>query len=377
MNCDVAVVGLGAMGSATLYHAAVAGARVVGIDRWSPPHSNGSTHGRSRIIREAYFEHPSYVPLLRRAYEQWDALERDCGERLLVRTRGMMIGRPDSELVQGTLESARLHGIPVETLSPAEVAQRFPAYTLEPDSIAILERNAGVLFPERCVRAYLELASKRGADIRLGERVIGLEAGDRGIRIVMETGIVTAGRVVVAAGAWTKELLAGMGETIPLRIERTTMHWAKPENATELGNPGRFPISLIQYDGQRMGYAIPDVGDGIKVAIHHGGTDAEADSLDRIIHDSDRAPARSFLSRFLGGASWRVVDSSACTYTNTPDGHFILDRLPSSPNVIVLSACSGHGFKLASSMGEAAARMALDESIPWDLSLFRLQRFRG
>jgi sarcosine oxidase len=371
---DVLVVGLGAMGSAALYHLAARGRRVVGVDAFDPPHSLGSTHGRTRIIREAYFEHPSYVPLVRRAYANWAELETKSGVTLFQRTGGLMMGAPDSGVVLGALESATQHGIDVETLSAAEIMRRFPAFIAEQGMIGAYEQRAGMLFPEACVRAYLGLAQALGAELRTNTRVLALSRKNGVVVAETSNGTIAATQVVMAAGAWTNGLLESLGVSLPLTVERQTMHWLSPAGDRDLLRPERFPIALIEYEPNRFFYALPDVGDGVKAAIHYEGAFVNAESVNREVSDADRFPVMELARRFIPAAAGAIRESAVCLYTNTPDLHFIVDAAPGMPNVIVVSACSGHGFKFASAIGEAVAAMAVGETTV-DVAHFRVDRW--
>jgi sarcosine oxidase len=372
---DVLVVGLGAMGSAAVHHLAALGARVVGVDAYAPPHDLGSTHGRTRIIREAYYEHPSYVPLVRRAFANWEALERASGVTLFRRTGGLMMGAPDSGLVRGALQSAVLHDIDVEMLSSAEIARRYPAFAPDSEMVAVYEHSAGVLFPELCVRACLDLASSCGAELRVNTRVSRLDANGDGIVAETSGGRIAARRLVLAAGPWTASLLEQLGAPMPLVVERQTMHWLESgRDARELG-PERFPVALIEHEPNRIFYAIPDLGDGVKAAIHYEGAIVAPDAVVREVGPGDTEPVVDLVRRYVPAAGDRIRESAVCLYTNTPDLDFIIDTLEATPNVVLASACSGHGFKFASAVGEVAAQLALGESPGVDVSHFRASRF--
>ena len=372
---DALVVGLGAMGSAALYHLSARGGRVVGVDRFAPPHTLGSTHGRSRIIREAYFEHPSYVPLVRKAYANWAALEDRSGSKLFQKTGGLMMGAPESGLVRGSLESARLHDIDVETLSADAIMSRFPALVAEQGMIGVLERNAGMLFPEACVRAHLDLARALGAEVCTGTTVTGLSRSGGAVTAETTDGPIRARRLILAAGPWTSGLLEMLGASIPLVVERQTMHWFEPVRDRELLLPKRLPVTLIEHGAGRIFYFMPNVGDGVKAAIHYEGEYTTAEAIDREIRASDVDPAKALLARFLPAAAGAVRESAVCLYTNTPDLDFVIDTVEGMPNVILASACSGHGFKFASAVGEIVAQLAVGEQPAVDISHFRAARF--
>ncbi|CAN5915373.1 N-methyl-L-tryptophan oxidase [soil metagenome] len=372
---DVLVVGLGAMGSATLHALASRGVDVVGVDAYDPPHSLGSTHGRSRIIREAYFEHPAYVPLVRSAYAAWAQLEAASGAHLFLRTGGLNIGARDSALVAGAIASAERHGLVVEVLTAREINRRHPAFSVPADMVGVFEASAGMLFPEACITAFLQVARSLGADVRPNTRVSALDRSADGIRAMTDAGELRARRVVVCAGPWTAPLLATLGIALPLVVTRQTMHWLAVPSDASVVRPDKFPVALIEHDGGRIFYTMPDVGDGVKAAIHHEGRAVDAAAVDRAVHASDTEVVEALVARFLPGAGARIRESAVCLYTNTPDHHFIIDTGEGMPDVVVVSACSGHGFKFASAIGDIAARMALGESATTDLSHFTAVRF--
>lgn len=372
---DVLVVGLGAMGSAALYHLAHRGCRVVGVDAFRPPHTLGSTHGRTRIIREAYYEHPSYVPLVKRAYENWSALEKSTGTVLYHQTGGLMMGAPDSRLIRGTLESATMHGLAVEDLTADQVMRRFPAFHTPDGMIGVFEQRAGVLFPEACVRAHLDGARVSGADIRMDTRVLHVFQKPGSISAVTHDGTIAARRVVVAAGPWTGVLLEQLGVSVPLVVERQTMHWFDSTPYARTLAPAEFPVALIEHAPDRFFYVMPDLGDGVKAAIHHEGAMTSPDGVDRDVAAPDTDPVERLVEQFVPAAERVARESAVCLYTDTPDNDFVVDTVAGMPNVVVVSACSGHGFKFASALGEIAAQLALEQVPSVDISHFAAGRF--
>jgi len=368
---DAIVVGLGAMGSAALFHLAQRGVRVIGFDRYAPPHTLGSTHGLTRIIRESYYEHPRYVPLVQRAYELWSDLERRAARRLFHQTGGLMIGEESGVLVSGALRSAREHELPYELLSARDVHRRFPGFVLPDEMSGFFEPRAGILDPEGCVEAHLALAVEAGAEIHGNERV--LEWSEKGgrVRVVTSSGDYDAGRVALCAGAWNPKLMDD--ETLSLRVERQVMNWFTPARDAELFTPARCPIAMVEYATDRIFYFVPDSGDGVKAAIHHEGEVTDPDLVRREVTDEDVAPAEQMLKAFLPAAAGRHRASATCLYTNTRDGHFLLAPHAHSPEVLIVSACSGHGFKFASAIGEAVADLLMGMPRP-DLAPFGRQR---
>ena len=367
---DVIVIGLGGMGSAIAYHLARRGHRVLGLDRFAPPHDRGSSHGRSRIIRQAYYEDPVYVPLVLRAYELWQALARDAGEELLVETGGLMIGAPDSEIVAGSTESARQHGLAYRMLSPEDVGRWFPAFRLEPHEVAVYEEAAGVLFPERCVAAHLRLAQKAGAELRLEEAVESWVAGESSVSVRTSQGRYQAERLVLAAGAWNPDLL---DLPLPLQVERQVSVWFRPAERPEWFE-ANFPVFVWDLDGQRAFYGLPGLqGEGIKVGFHHGGQVGHPDRLPREVTPADVEPLREVLRRRLPLLDGEPERAAVCFYTNSPDHHFVVGPHPRHPRVVIAGGFSGHGFKFCPVIGEAVADL-VDGKERKDLAVFDPRR---
>jgi sarcosine oxidase len=372
---DVVVAGLGAMGSAALAELAARGVRVLGLDRHAPPHALGSSHGKSRIIREAYFEDPCYVPLVQRAYERWADLERQSGRALLRRTGGLMIGPPEGSLVAGALRSAAVHSLSHERLTAAETRRRYPALCVPEGAIAVWEPRAGVLFPEACIEAQLERARRHGAAIRTGEAVSRWSADGGGVVVTTSAGDYRAARLLIAAGAWAGALVPELAPH--LETTRQTLFWFEPAAHPGRFAPERFPIFIWEDEPGRYIYGFPDLGDGIKVARHHEGEAADPDRVRREVAPGEIETMRGTLARWIPDAAGRCRESAACLYTNTPDRHFVVDRHPGHAQVVIASACSGHGFKFASALGEVLADLLQDRPPRFDLAPFRLARLAG
>lgn len=370
---ETVVVGLGAMGSAALYHLASRGVKVLGVDRFVTPHTHGSTHGRTRIIREAYYEHPCYVPIVQRAYELWASLEKDIGEQLLVQTGGLMIGPPEGELFAGALRSAKEHGLAHTILEPAQVHARYPGFRVPHGSMALHEPRAGLLFPEKCVEAHLARAQLAGATIRTGVTVTSWNADD-GVRIETDAGELRARTLILAAGPWLPSLVPDL--ELPLEVERQLFHWFEPSSHPEWYDAAHSPISLIEYADGRFFATFPDVGHGVKAGIHHEGALIEIDAPRVPASPAEGAEIQALVARYLPQAAGRILDRATCVYTNTPDHDFLLDRHPAHPNVIIASPCSGHGFKFSSAIGEILADIATTGETTFDLSPFALSRFQ-
>ena len=363
----VAVVGCGAMGAATGWRLQKRGAEVVCYDRYSPPHDLGSTHGESRITRTAYMEGPFYVPLLKETFPLWRELERSSGTELLTMTGLLTIGRPDSVAVRGVLESARLHGLDVKVYDATEMRRRYPAHLVADADVAVFDPQAGVLRAERVVEAML-----KGADVRRNAQVTAVEPrGDR-VGVVTGSGHEEFDAAVIATGPWIRKLVP----QIPVRIERQVSLWWALQSGSDQFAPDRFPVWIREGtpNGDFFGFPSLD-GKSIKLGRHHNGETTDADSVRRAVTDADLDPARLFLTTYMRGVTRSVVRSIVCLYTNTPDQNFVIDRHPGSDRVVVLSPCSGHGFKVAPVVGDIAADLVLDGGTRRDIAHFSLQRF--
>jgi sarcosine oxidase len=374
-NYDVIIAGLGAMGSASAYHLAARGRRVLGLDRFAPGHTMGSSHGDSRIIREMYFEHPQYVPLVQRAYQLWRALERDAATPLMTLNGGLMIGPPDGMLVRGTLLSASEHGLPCQLLQPREVAARFPAFGLADGLVAVHDPRAGYLRPQACVDAHLALAARHGAELRFEEPALSWEADGEGVRVRTAGGSYTAESLVITAGAWTRGLLRDVD--LPLAVERQVVFWFDPPAADDRYEPERCPIYAWEHTSGFIGYGFSRLERGMKAALmHQGELAAHPDGVRRTVDAAEVEPLRAALGQMLPGVAGAPVrESAVCLFTNTPDTDFAIGFHPAHPRVLVSSPCSGHGFKFAAAIGELHADLLTDGHTRFDLAPFRLDRF--
>ena len=358
MQYDAIVIGLGALGSAAAYHLARRGQRVLGLEQFAPGHTRGSSHGESRIIRLAYFEHPDYVALLRRAYTLWEALQQEAGEELLRSTGGLFVGSADGDVFAGSLQSARLHSLPHEVLDAAALRRRYPIFRPADDEVALYEPGAGVLFPERCIAAHLRLAVTAGATLHFDTPVTHVQPLADGVEVRTTGGRYRAARVVVTAGAWLGTLLADV--RLPVQPERNVVFWLEPNTEPERFQAGRFPIFIWDCGEAGAFYGLPHVGrPGVKVARHHSGEVVDPDRVRREVDVADEAPVRAFVRGCIPALDGPVAGSIVCLYTNTPDGHFVLDRHPQLPAISFAGGCSGHGFKFASVIGEALADLAI------------------
>ncbi len=377
-TADIIVAGLGAHGSSTVYHAAKRGKRVIGFDKFTPPHDHGSSHGKGRVIRSAYREGPAYVPLVQRAFTLWRELEHDAGERLLQMTGGVTIARRGSPGLDGIRHSARAYNLFHETLSAQDIRRRWPSFRPEDDMEGVYEADNGALFPEKCVAAHLKLAARAGADLHFNEPVLSWKATPDGVEVKTAHGAYMAERLVLTVGAWLPRLLNDV--TLPLSIERQVLHWFAPARNAASFKPENFPTNSWEYDNADSSfYCQADFGDGVKVAFHHGGASIDPDSAPgskaRTVTAAEVEAMRTALTRYVPDAGGKHLGSAVCIYTNVPDYHFLVDFHPRHRQVIIGSPCSGHGFKFSSIMGEVLSGLAIDGRSDFDLSLFSAKRF--
>jgi sarcosine oxidase len=369
---DAIVVGVGAMGSAALSQLARRGQAVLGIERFDLGHTMGSSHGLNRIIRLAYFEHPTYVPLLRRAYELWRETEQLAHEQLLFVTGGLDAGRPEGRVVKGALRACNEHALSHEFLTSSEVTRRFPGYSLPAEYMAVYQPDAGFIASERAIMVHTALAISAGAEIHAREKVIAVEPRNGRVAVITDLARYEAGQVIVSAGAWVSDLIPDLADkAIP---ERQVLGWFQPKRP-DLFAPAIFPVSNLLSDIGHF-YQFPSWGlPGFKIGLYnHLRERGHADSLSREATPADEHVLRRAIRSFFPDADGPTLKLAVCLFTNTPDEHFVLDRLPGHPEVVVTSPCSGHGFKFASVIGEILADLIITGSTRMDLSLFRYER---
>ena len=367
---DVVVVGVGGMGSSTLYHLARRGKRVLGLERFDLLHEQGSSHGLTRIIRLAYFEHPDYVPLLRRAYELWRELETEAGEQLLHVT-GIVEG--GDRILDGVLRSCAEHDLAHEVLGGTEVGRRFPAYRLPAEMDVVFQADGGFVVPERCIVAHVEGALARGATFRARERVLEWEERANGVRLRTERATIEADRLVVTAGAWAQSVARLPGDLV--HGVRQSLAWLQPARP-ELFRPDRMPVFNLALDGEHF-YGFPAHGiPGFKLGRYdHFGSGGDPDEISREPTLADEQPLRAFAERYFPDGAGPTVARKICLFEPSPDEHFIVDRHPDAPSVVVGAGFSGHGYKFCSVIGEILADLAIDGSTRHDIELFRIDRF--
>jgi sarcosine oxidase len=366
---DAIVIGLGADGSAAAAHLARRGATVLGLEAFPRGHTNGSSGGLTRVIRLAYYEHPDYVPLLKRAWTLWRELESATGEELLRQTGGVYVGPRDGELVAGSLRSAREHSLEHELLDPAALRARLPLFRFEGDWWGLAEATAGYLRPDRAIAAHLAVAERHAAELRFEERVTGWTRDGAGVRVTTDRGTYRAATLVVAAGAWNQRLLPRIAPL--LEVKRVPLFWFEP--VAQKDALAQLPVYIVDSGFGHGCYGFPYLADqGLKIATHGAGTPADPDTVDRETHPADEAPIREFIKRRLPVADGPVRMTKICLYTVTPDEHFIVDV---DGPVAYASACSGHGFKFASVIGEILADLALDGATRHPIEFLAASRF--
>lgn len=370
---DAIVIGVGGMGSSTVYHLAQRGLKVLGLERYDIPNEMGSSHGLTRMIRLAYHEHPSYIPLMQKAYELWHQLENHVGERLLVTTGSIRGGTADSSMFLGSKEACDIHHLPYEVLDGPEIHQRFPGYRLPEDVLAVYQADGGFLLSERCIVSYVSAALELGAVVHGREQVLGWEPQGDGVKVKTDKGEYTAESLVICAGAWAYKLVPGLAElAVP---ERQVLGWFQPLQP-QLYKPGVFPVWGLEVEDGRF-YGFPSYGiPGFKLGrYHHLGEQVDPDTMDREPNADDEEVLKEFTRRYFPDAAGPTLALKTCMFTNTPDEHFILDRLPDYPQVSIAAGFSGHGFKFCSVVGEIMADLSQSGSTSHDLSLFSLDRF--
>lgn len=370
---DVIVLGCGAVGSAALAELARRGVRAIGFDRFAPPHIHGSSHGRTRMIRQAYFEHPDYVPLVLRAYAKWAELEQVVGQKLYRETGLLEIGPPDGHVVPGVIAAAEQHGLEIDRLTAAEVDRRFPGFRVPADMCGVFERRAGFLHVESCIAAQLKRAAELGSACHVDEPVRAWNVASNGVTVETDRGRYEAGKLIVAAGAWSGRLLTSLG--IELVVRRKPQYWFAPRNddyRADVGAP-----SFLYETPTGTFYGFPVVGpEGLKCAEHSGG--AVVDDPGRLSPDVDRADlsrVERFLASHLPGISPTLVDHAPCMYTMSPDENFIVDRHPEHAQVVFAAGLSGHGFKFAPVLGEALVDLTLEGRSRLPIEFLSVARF--
>ena len=370
---DAIVIGVGGMGSAAACELARRGRRVLALEQFALGHDRGSSHGHTRIIRRAYYEHPDYVPLVCRAFERWYDLEQRQGIHLLTESPCLSIGRSDSPMIAGVRASAEQHHLPVEHLSATELRHRFPAFRFDDSYVGVLERSAGFLYVEDCVQAHACEAVRLGATIQDNEPVISWKAGEREVIVETHAGRYTAARLIITAGPWAGQVLARRGAF--LRVMRQIVQWFGTRD-DHLFRRDVFPVYIIDtQNGHFYGFPLLNAN-GVKVAQHYGAPEVSSPSeIERTASPEDEETVRAFLREHLPAVDGPRHRAAVCIYTLTPDRHFVIDLHPDYPNVALAAGFSGHGFKFASVVGEILADLADSGRTDLPIGMFRINRF--
>jgi sarcosine oxidase len=371
---DVIVIGVGTMGSAACYQLAKRGVRVLGLERFDIPNGMGSAHGFSRMIRLAYFEHPDYVPLLRRSYELWDELQAELGREVIRITGGVYIGPPGAEVLEGSLRSVREHDLPHELLDAAEASRRFPQFVIPDDYRCLHDYKAGLVLPERAVAGYAEMALRRGAELHGQEAVISWEPSGNGATVHTNRGSYSAAKLLFCGGAWTDKLVRDLG--VPLTVTRQPLAWVWPKQPA-LFELGKMPVWIMEHRDGSNHYGFPMLPDnpGLKLATHVRTAPTDAERLDRTAREDDQRTIRWVLENHIPQADGPLLSLRVCMYTNSPDNHFIIDHHPRHDNVTIACGFSGHGFKFASALGETLSELVIDGRTSLPMAFLGLKRF--
>jgi sarcosine oxidase len=371
------VLGLGAMGSAAAEHLSASGCRVLGFDRYHPPHILGSSHGRTRIIRQCYYEDPRYVPLLLRAYELWERLERDAQAKLLHLIGALMVGPAGGILVPQSQKSAVEYQLTHRMLDAGQLRREFPQFRADENTIGLWEKNAGYVVPEDCIEAQLGRAAASGAELHFDEPVLEWFATPGGaVTVRTAKALYHADQLVISAGGWNPQILASLH--LPIEARRQVVHWIEPRAQAAIFDEKHMPVFMCEREpGERIIYGFPIINDdkGVKVGIHGSDAICTPETIEREILNSDRAAILARTEYSMPLVTGPILRSETCIYTMTPDEHFIIDRHPELPQVVLAAGFSGHGFKFATVVGEILAELAIKDRSSLDVSLFALNRF--
>jgi len=369
---DAIVIGVGGMGSAALYHLARRGVKVLGLEQFDIAHDRGSSHGESRLIRKAYFEHPDYVPLVRRSYELWAELEAAAGRKLFHRSGLLLAGPRDGAVVSGVRRAAAAHALDIQAIAPKDWRTRFPEFVVSEGMDVLFEPDAGFLEVESCVRTYVQQAVEYGATVVTGRSVQGWSADGGGVAVRTPDEVYHADRLVICGGSWSSRLLASL--RLPLEVRRKVVFWFESVGGAYSFRCG-CPVFGFDVEGGLL-YGFPSIDErSVKIADHAGGQAAEdADRLDRRLHPEDEPRVHAFVKAYLPRLTTKMIRHSVCMYTMTPDEHFIIDRHPEYPHVAYAAGFSGHGFKFAPIVGSVLADFTVQDRTDEPVGFLRAAR---
>ena len=371
---DAIVAGVGGHGSAIAYHLAKSGTKTLALERFELNHGNGSSHGETRGMRTAYYEHPGYLPLIDRALELWDDLQKMTDKPIIRMTGGVAIGSEEGALVRGQIDAAKKHRFPHEVLGPKEANERFPCFHLSDQETCFYTPGSGILWSENCIATHVKLAREEGAQMHFNEPLVRWTQQKDKILVRTSMGEYTTDKLVLSSGAWLPRLVAELG--LPLKVERQVLFWFRPLREKANFGPGRMPAFNWQDPEGRIFYGVADVGTGVKVARHHGGKITTPGRVGRKLTKKDAAQPSALVKTGFPQLDPEPVGGRVCLYTNAPDNQFVIDFYPGNENVIIASPCSGHGFKFASVVGEVVTELATRGRSSFDLDFVSIARFK-
>jgi len=369
---DVIIIGLGAMGSATSMFLSHNGVKVIGFDSYSPPHEFGSSLGHTRVIREAYHEGTTYVPIVQRAYEIWFEMNENSKVPIIETYGGLLIG-PKTGDIENALKSANKYDIPIKKMTTDEISQKFSVLNPPKEYIGLLESRGGAVFVENSINHMLNTALNNGSIHKYNERVVRWSKKSNYYLVETNLGNYKAEKLVFSSGAWITKLIPTL--KLPIKIERQVLFWFSPRKNPDKFKSINMPNSGWDLDNGLSFYTMPNLENrGFKVAMHHNGEFVDPDTLIRESNDSDLKMVRDFLEEYIPDGNGELIDSKVCMYTDTPDQDFLIDSHPDDENIIICSPCSGHGFKFTPAIGEICSSLIINNSTNFDLDKFSLER---
>ena len=369
---DVIIIGLGAMGSAASYYLSKNGVKVLGLDTYEPPHKLGSSHGHTRVIREAYHEGTSYVPIVKRAYELWNELDHEIEDKLILEYGGMYLG-DDGKYLSDAKKSAKKYDIPIKEFSSKEIKEKYNILNPPNNFKGLLENRSGAVFPEKAISNFLSKSINNGSSHNYNEKVIGWEKQSKFYKVETDKNNYFAEKLIFSSGAWIKNLVPSL--KLPVKIERQVLFWFDPIKDKDKFHYSNMPNTGWDLDNGMEFYTQPNIENkGFKVAMHHNGKFISENDLNRESNADDLSIVKNFLEEYIPLANGKLIDSRVCVYTNTPDLDFIIDFYPNDENLIICSPCSGHGFKFTPAIGEICSELVINNGINYDLSEFSIKR---
>ncbi len=369
---DVIIIGLGAMGSAASYYLSKNGVKVLGLDTYEPPHKLGSSHGHTRVIREAYHEGTSYVPIVKRAYELWNELDHEIEDKLILEYGGMYLG-DDGKYLSDAKKSAKKYDIPIKEFSSKEIKEKYNILNPPNNFKGLLENRSGAVFPEKAISNFLSKSINNGSSHNYNEKVIGWGKQSKFYKVETDKNNYFAEKLIFSSGAWIKNLVPSL--KLPVKIERQVLFWFNPIKDKDKFHYSNMPNTGWDLDNGMEFYTQPNIENkGFKVAMHHNGKFISENDLNRESNADDLSIVKNFLEEYIPLANGKLIDSRVCVYTNTPDLDFIIDFYPNDENIIICSPCSGHGFKFTPAIGEICSELVINNAANYDLSEFSIKR---